>query len=73
MKITRYAIKLTHSDGSISWHTQGLPSNFGDFAFAILYSTPEHGRRARTAMLKKYPGLASMNPEIVPVTVEVQL
>ena len=73
MKITRYAIKLTLEDGSISWNTQGLPIDVGDFAFAFLYSSAVHAEVARTSMLKRYPGKAAWNPEIIPVTVEVQL
>lgn len=73
MKITRYAIKLTHEDGSISWTTQGLPGDASDFAFAFLYASTVHAEVARTSLLKRYPGKAAWNPEIIPVTVEVQL
>ena len=68
-------MKYTHLDGSIHWHTQGQPSSIGDFAYAVLYATPELGKRAKADTLRKYPGRSVLysSIDIVPVTVEVQL
>ena len=76
MKITRFAIRFTNSDGIVDWHAQGLPTgDYDSFAFAILYATHEHAEKAMKKAVRKYPGLATtyFKVEIVPVTVEVNV